>query len=417
LGSEQKRLQNFIPKTIEIGYFNSVSTEIEFRDPSNSMNYSMHEGQFEVQKLFVEGTFAWERFFEFAQYAAISGKDLKLPLDDGYQIYVEQYALQHPRNTLRLNKINLTSEMTPSEYTQTLTYQKDWFNVGADDITFSGLNLERALSQREFYIDKLLVDGVNARIYRDKSVPLNTSVVKELPQGMLRNIDRWIYIDTLQVKGDITHQIKPESREEVAEITFNALDASLFQVTTVDHLAHKPMRLISKGRLADTAPFTAIAEFNMDDPNNPFLFSGQIDQMPLDALNKLLRPLANINIKDGYAEHIGFSMKGNNEIATGEMNFHYENLKIQILNPETYDMQGLNQEIKTFFANTFVIKQNNPTFLVLRPGTIFQRRDSSRVIFHYWGEALLSGAVSSIGINKSRKDEKRYDKEVEANGN
>ncbi len=413
--NNQRLSQNALPETIDIDYISSVSTEIEFRNHLKSTSYAMHKGQFEVRKFFIEGTFTWKRFFEYAQYAAISGHDLIVPLDDGYQLSVAHYDLHHPTKTLRLDNINLTSEYTPSEYTKTLTYQKDWFDVDADNITLSGLDFQRSLGKREFYTGKLAIGGLKALIYRDKSVPLNTSVVKELPQGMLRNIEQWIHIDTLQVKGDITHQIKPENREEIAEITFNALNASLFQVTTADHMVNGPMRLVSNGKLADTAPFKAIAVFDMNDPKNPFSFSGQIDQMPLDALNKLLRPLANINIKDGYAERIGFSMKGNNDIATGEMNFHYEDLKIQILNPETYDMQGLNQEIKTFFANTFVIKQNNPTFLVLRPGTIFQRRDPSRVIFHYWGEALLSGAVSSIGINKSRKDEKKYDKEVEAN--
>ncbi len=410
----QKPIGNTLPEIIDIGYLSSEFTEIELKDPSQSISYKMHNGHFELHKFFAEGSLSWDRFFDYTQYASISGHDFSAPLGDGYQIRVDHYRIQHPKNTLRFDNISLTSEFSPDEYTRQLTYQKDWFDVSADDITLSGVDLKNALNRKEYKAEKVFVDGLSAVIYRDKSVPLNTSQVKALPQGMLKNINHWISVDTLHVKGDITHQIIPVNSEEIAELSFNTLNASLFQISSVNRLNDKPMRLVSSGKLAGMANFTASATFDMQDPKSPFSFSGQIDQMPLSALNKLLRPLANINIKEGHADRIEFTMKGNNEIATGEMIFRYNDLKIQMLNPETNDMQGLNQEIRTFFANTFVIKQNNPTFLVLRPGTIFQRRDPSRVIFHYWGEALLSGVVSSIGINKSKKDEKRYDKEVEA---
>ncbi|MEQ8552218.1 MAG: hypothetical protein RIC06_20990 [Cyclobacteriaceae bacterium] len=411
--NQNKDLSPLLPESIDVGYFSSTSTEIAFNDRSKSNTYAVHKGNVEFHNFYADEELNWDRFFEYVQFASISGQDFLVPLGDGYQLSVGHYHLLHPKNTLNLNNINLTSEYSPAEYTQRLTYQKDWFDVSADGVIVSGLDLDRAFSKRQYKAEKLLVDGLNALIYRDKSVPLNTSAVKELPQGMLRDIKHWVYLDTLNVVGNITHLINPVNTEELAELSFNALNASLFRITTVDEMATGPMRLVSSGILADTAHFEAYATFNMQDPGNQFSFSGQIDQMPLSALNRLLRPLANINIKEGYAEEISFNMNGNNEIATGEMNFRYNNLKIQILNPETNDMQGLNQEIKTFFANTFVIRQNNPTFIVLKPGTIFQRRDPSRVIFHYWGEALLSGAVSSIGINKSKKDIRRYDKEME----
>ena len=403
---------NAMPESVDIGYFSSSSTELEIKNPK-STSYFIHDGNIVIQKFFAEGDLKWDRFFEYSRMASISGQNFETPLGDGYEISIGKYHLHYPKNTLRLDDISLTNQSSPAEYTQQLTFQKDWFDVSADGITLSGVDFKRAFSKQEYKAGKVLVEGLDALIYRDKSVPLNTSAVKELPQEMLQNINHWIYIDTLHVKGDIAHQINPVNTDEIAELDFNALDASLYHITSVKSLADKPMRLVSSGRLAGTANFEAQAIFSVQDPKNQFTFSGQIDQMPLNALNKLLRPLANINIKDGHAERIGFNMIGNDEIATGEMIFRYNDLKIQILNPETNDMQGLNQEIKTFFANTFVIRQNNPTFIVLKPGVIFQRRDPSRVIFHYWGEALLSGAVSSVGINKSKKDERRYDKELE----
>ena len=401
---------NSAPASIDIKYFSSVETEIELRDSLNPTNYVVHQGEFEVHKFYADGEIILEQFFNYAQFAAISGKTLSVPLGDGYQLSIDQYDLQHPKNTLTLGDINLTSAYTANEYSSNLTSQNDWFDVSVDEITFSGLDFERSLGEREYYTEKILLNGLKALVYRDKSVPFHASKVKALPQSILRNIDAWFYVDTLQVKGDLTYQEKPADKDEIAELSFNSLDAYLFQITSVDSLASNPMQFVSKGQLADTANFEINVLFDMHDPKDKFTFTGQVDRMKLGALNKMLRPVANINIKDGYAEQIKFDITANNDLARGEMAFRYNNLKIQILNKETHDLKGLGQGIKTFFANTFVVKHKNPNFIFLRPGKIFQQRDSTRAIFHYWGKALLSGAVSSVGIHKSNKADKKYDR-------
>jgi hypothetical protein len=409
---DNKAATNVNPESFDIGYFSSIETEIEFSDSLNSTDYKIHKGNFEVHEFYAQGEFIWNRFFNYVQFAAISGEDVSLPLGDGYQLNIDKYDLEHPKNRVTLDNVNLASDFTADGYSNKLEFQKDWFDVYVHDITFSGVDFDGFLRKQEFQTEKILLDGLNALIYRDKSVPFQSGIVKDLPQGILRKIEAWISIDTLQVKGDITYQEKLPKKKEIAEISFNDLDASLFNITSVDSLAYRPMRLISKGMLADTASFEISVLFDMQDPKDRFTFTGQIERMQLTALNKMLMPVASVKIKDGYAEHIYFNVKADNEIATGEMKFRYDNLKVQILNPETNDLKGLNQGIKTFFANAFIVRHKNPTFIFLRPGKIFLKRDPTRAIFHYWGKALLSGAASSVGIHKSKKAEKRYNREL-----
>ncbi len=402
-----------MPESMAFSWLSSIDTEISFNDGINETIYEMHGGNVEIGKYETKGDLKWEQLFNDAMYASISGEKLVLPLDRGYQLTIDRYALVHPGNTLKLSEVKLTSIYTPEEFSKTLTYQKDWFDASADVVSFSDLDLKRFLNQREFQSRKVVVEALDGLIYRDKNVPFDSTRIKALPQSMLLNIDHWVYIDTLQVMGDITHRIRPENTEEVAEISFRDIDASLMQITTVPNIADRPMRLVATGMLMGEASFQISVMFDMQHPKDRFSFTGQIDQIQLEVLNKLLRPLANINIRDGHGERINFNIKANNEVATGEMRFRYEDLKIQLLNPDSENKKNANQGLKTFVANTFVINDKNPTFLILKPGTIFRERDPSRVIFHYWGEALLSGAVSSIGINKSKKAEKRYEKENE----
>jgi hypothetical protein len=74
----------------------------------------------------------------------------------------------------------------------------------------------------------------------------------------------------------------------------------------------------------------------------------------------------------------------------------------------------------SFFANTFIIKTNNPRNFFLRKGDIFFERDEKKAIFNYWTKTFLSGVVSSIGATNNKKkynkmqaeDQKKTPKEI-----
>ena len=105
------------------------------------------------------------------------------------------------------------------------------------------------------------------------------------------------------------------------------------------------------------------------------------------------------------------SAKANEYYSYGEMKFYYENLKIQLLNRETETPKGLGNVLGSFFANTFIIKSNNPRNLFLRKGDIFFERDKKRAIFNYWTKTFLSGVVSSIGATNNKKKIKKMQEE------
>jgi hypothetical protein len=84
---------------------------------------------------------------------------------------------------------------------------------------------------------------------------------------------------------------------------------------------------------------------------------------------------------------------------------------VQLLNRETETPKGLGNILGSFFANTFIIKTNNPKNFVLRKGDIFFERDKKRAIFNYWTKTFLSGVISSIGAANNKKKIKKMQEE------
>ena len=129
----------------------------------------------------------------------------------------------------------------------------------------------------------------------------------------------------------------------------------------------------------------------------------------------MLIPLGAIEVRSGFNKEVNINFKGNDEYAEGLMEFRYDNLKIDILDRETYQSKGFGNNLKTIFANSFVVSSSNPRWFKLQEGNIFFERVKSRSIFNFWAKSLLSGAVSSIGINKSKEEAKAYYKDNKDN--
>ena len=410
-GGKNKETIDLPYRKVDIGLFTTSNSKITLWDSTKHQNRTFSNVGLSISDLSTSRNVRLRKLPNHLESLLLNGDSLSFSLDDGYRLHIGKYDFQYPKNTFQLDMVSLKSAFSPTEYSNTLNYQKDWFDITASRLEFEGLNVQKWLEQGDFDMNKASIDGLNAVVYRDKTIPFPDTQVRALPQTMLRDLDMSIQIDTIEMTGDIVYQEKSEQSYEVGEMSFNALKASLYQVDSRRNAPDQPMQLIANGRIMNSGDFSAQVDFDLNHAKDQFSFTGEIRDMAIDSLNKMLRPIANLNIKSGFSDRIWFNIEANDEFAKGEMKFNYSNLKVQLLNPQSHDTRGLGPGIKSLFANTFLIKSKNPSLVLLRDGNIFVERDTSRAIFNYWGKALLSGAISSVGIKRSNKGEKRYFRE------
>jgi hypothetical protein len=147
-----------------------------------------------------------------------------------------------------------------------------------------------------------------------------------------------------------------------------------------------------------------MSSFDYKDPLDKYTLRGSVGEMNLTELNRFLENTAYVQIRDGINKSISFSFDGNEDYAYGKMKFYYNDLKINVLDADTHLQRGHGVSIKSFFANTFVVNSKNPRLLFVREGDIFTERDKEKSIFAYWGKAVVSGLVSSIGAKNNKKE-------------
>ncbi len=358
----------------------------------------------------------WKQSLTDMSELQISGSDFSYTMPDSlYTLVISNYTFDAIQGNLHIREVALEPIYNRGEFQNHISYQKDWFNGFIESIEVTGVEMKPLIYDKVVEADKIDVYQLNLDTHRDKRIPKEPNLYKPLPQTMLRNIPLKISLDTISfLDSYISHSEFSETGEQPGLIFFQDVNGGIFNFTNIDSLINeKPTMLFkSSGKLMYTGDFVIQVKFDLNDFKDPYHFQGHVGGMELTEMNRFLENTAFVHVRDGICESVEFSFDANEDYAMGQMEFYYDNLKISVINQDTYDMKGLGNSLKSFFANTFVVNTKNPHFLFLRDGDIFFERDTTKSIFNYWGKSLLSGVVSSIGATNNKKEIKQKNEEV-----
>jgi hypothetical protein len=130
--------------------------------------------------------------------------------------------------------------------------------------------------------------------------------------------------------------------------------------------------------------------------------------MPLPPYSSITAPLAAVNVAAGNTDTLFAHWAGNKHGAIGTMNFHYQGLKVKLLDKHDPSKKHFLLSLENWVANSFVLRKTNT-----RGSRIFFMRDKEKFVFNYWIKTIMNGMLSSVGIKSDRKYLKQYKKAQE----
>jgi hypothetical protein len=120
-------------------------------------------------------------------------------------------------------------------------------------------------------------------------------------------------------------------------------------------------------------------------------------------------PLSSVKLQSGYLDTLSLRVIAKDYFAYGEMKMLYHDLKIKFLNNGSEIKKGFLSGLKTFVANSFIIKNKNRS----RSGRVFFLRNRERSTLNYIVKIAMSGIASSVGAKSNRKILRKYKKELQ----
>ncbi|WP_374949918.1 hypothetical protein [Mucilaginibacter sp.] len=256
----------------------------------------------------------------------------------------------------------------------------------------------------------LLSKGVLAVYSNPNAKPKTDDRVITFPHVAIKAVKTAFNIDTLTIRqlNVIYNEFNKNSRK-TGVLTFNNTRGKFYNITNnKDSLKSHPVAKVNlttlfmeRGRL-DLA-FT----FNLTDAANSYSYKGHLGSFDLGRINKATMPLAMVKITSGTVNSLDFNLHATNKVTRGTVNLLYNDLNINLLRADTAKKGFSKKTIASFFANSMVIKHNNPD----KPGTfprssaVVYTRPYNYPFFKTVWQALLSGIKPCVGVGKAKKKE------------
>jgi hypothetical protein len=334
--------------------------------------------------------------------------------DNLASVRLNELILNSADSSMKINNFRLEPRVTKFDYGPAKGYQSTWMRINNDSIAIEKVDFLGIINRREFSAEKIGISNIDFEIYRDKRIHFPEWQRRPLPQTELKGINFTINIDTVNLShAYVAYQEHAEKANTPGEIYFEDLHAKIINITNdIATINRNPYTNISAtGEVFGKGFIDAEFQFDMKDPDNIHRYGIEVDSFDLTEFNRILIPNASAQIKSGNNERIIMTAHADENYSYGEMRFFYNDLKVQLLNRETETPKGLGNILGSFFANTFIIRSNNPKNFVLRKGDIYFERDEKRAIFNYWVKTFLSGVVSSIGAKNNKKKIRKMQEE------
>ncbi|MEP7167989.1 MAG: hypothetical protein ABI855_01335 [Bacteroidota bacterium] len=327
--------------------------------------------------------------------------------DSLYSIMVKKLFASYTDSVLSLHEVQVIPNYSKKEFAAEAGKQTDRMKISILKAAFNKMNVKLFFERNWFIAKQVKIDSLNISAYRDKN-DKGTHVRKKSIQQLVKNIPVYAAIESVQLNhSNITYEEVGIGSTKPGKISFNNLnavitgftnDTSLFSTIRVLNV-HATCGFMNRGKLQ------AHYSFPMNTNKMVFDCSGKLSDMPLQAINPMLEPNANVLIKDGVIDSMVFSFHANEIESRGKMKLIYHKLQMEFLNKKNKKTGAL-QDVLSFLAHRLVIKEENPSNN--EPPRITEINypwDGYHFIFNYSWKSILSGIKPAIGIPnlKSKK--------------
>jgi hypothetical protein len=150
--------------------------------------------------------------------------------------------------------------------------------------------------------------------------------------------------------------------------------------------------------------------FDLSDPKGTFTYKGSVGSMNLPAFNQASMPLALVKLNSGTLKQMTFDIQANSSDAQGKVEVLYNDLSVTVLKADTAHDRLKHMTIASLFANTLVIKHDNPDEQDDAPRSVYVTYHRPDTVA-FWGSiwhTLLAGIKPNAGVTKQVQENIKF---------
>lgn len=294
-----------------------------------------------------------------------------------------------------------------------LTFQKDYISTGCAAVVIGPIDRTSFIQDSVFRIGKIRIGQTWFTDYKDKRQPFAAGAIRPLPVELISRIPVGIAVDTVQLQqASVLYTEFSEKTNKAATIPVTRMQIELLHVKNRFIKKGDSLYISATGYVMDSIWTRLKVQAAYRDSLSGFRMTLRAKAGDIRVLNPVLIPLVSVKLNSGELDTLSLRATGREYLTLGELKMYYRNLSIRFLKAGKDERQAFLTRLKSFMANSFVIRKNNKS----RTGDVFALRKRDRSAINYLLRIVISGMGSSTGAKSNKKMIRRYRQELRQKG-
>ena len=311
--------------------------------------------------------------------------------------------------TLSLDSFRYNPTQSRDSVIANTPYQTDYITFNAGGLKIKNFNLEKYKKDSALIAEAVDITNPVVTIYRDKLPPFLSGIIKPLPVDMIKSIVLPVSIRNINlIDGQVNYIERNAKTRAEGNILLSHINGKIANIKNRNIEKNDSLELSITSYLMDSALISLKVKESYIDSLSGFLMTLRMKPTSLTFLNPMIAPLSNVKIISGSVDSFLLRAIGHEELAFGEINMHYHNLRIKLFKNAELDQSTFSTKIASFLANSFLIRKHNND----KPGVVYFERLKDRSFFNYMVKMTFSGMAASIGVKRNKKYINEYNRQL-----
>ena len=298
---------------------------------------------------------------------------------------------------LQNDSIQLVDFLIKTKKDYEFRHRKTSLDAKIEDIKIE-LALQELLRENTFNVFKVELDQYQVQAHMDKRKPSDEEIKSGLHNSLMNlpitlNLDRFI-----AKNGHISYSEQVKNSPKRGKVFFTDVLISATNLTNKESkLVSNPLaQLDLRGNLMGEGDLKAHIQFDLKSELGAHKLKGSLGKMDLTSLNEVLKPIVFVDFKSGQCEQLIFNFSANQNEAKGDLDFYYQNMKIQFHSRQNIKRPAIITKLGTGLVNALIVRRNNPMNNKFKHGSIDFQRDKTKSIFNFWWKSVFTGMANTI---------------------
>lgn len=337
----------------------------------------------------------------------VPGFTYKTP-DGFYKVNFDQLKINSKSRNVLLTKVAYQPTLNKAAYYRKKGEGGSYMVLKMDTLLLTGFNFAELSRDKKIYAKNVRLKNGSLSIYSDKhykSPP--TSQIGNAPHMKLMQMSTRLGIDSLILDNiGISYAEMSDEYSQIGTITFDHTYGTILNVTNDSTKLHKQklMRANLSTNFMNSGKLSTNFVFDMTSKVGAYTYKGTLGKMDLTVVNKMIRPLLNVEVKSGNLSQITFDVWANDYRSKGTFKMDYDDLKVNILTETGDDGRREKKGLLSFMINQVLFNPGNPDLYgKYTVGHINRRRDPNHPFFKAMWQTLLVGIKQCVGLGPERE--------------